>query len=541
MMSLKAGIFLTFGAVGIVGCGSSGGQGGADGGHQDATSHPKSDTGITSSAPDAGASVLQHHANLSRDGHYIDPLMTKAYAAKLTLDTAFDGIIGGPLWGQPLYVENGVGGKGTYYVADDSNGVYALDETTGKPDWSKVPLVEPASSAGSGCGNVKPVGVTGTPIIDFATRAMFFVAAEGTGSGINTQKIHAVSIDTGNELSSPGGWPIDVSNISAGGTKFSPQPQGQRSALSLVNGILYVPFGGEDGDCGSYHGWVVTVPIANPGGVTAYATPAAAGGIWAVGGMSSDGTDVFAVTGNAFGTSSIPWSQAGSEAVLRFHNGSSFSGDTTDFFTPSNWQDLDNGDTDLGGTGAVVVDVPGATPSALVVALGKSGVVHILDRSNLGGIGNGNGTTGEGLYSNQAASGAIKTAPAVYATAKGTYVVFHSDGTGASCPNGQGGDLTAVIITATKPPKFTTAWCANSGGAGAPIVTTTDAAGSNAIVWIAGAEGTNHLSGLDGDTGESVFSSNTHMDNVIHFTSPIDVKGKIVVGSTDKVYVFGAP
>src|ERR1700722_8280060 len=263
----------------LLACGSSSGgpKSSPDGGSDD------------DSGPPIGASVLQAHLNPSRDGHYIDPRMTKAAAAAMKIDTTFDGTITGPLWGQPLYVENGVDGKGTYYVADDTNDIYALDETTGKPVWAKTPLAMSAGQAGSGCGNVNPVGVTGTPVIDLASRTLYFSAAVGVASGIQSHEIYALSIDDGSVKS---GWPIDTNTIkSASGVPFNPQPQGQRSALALVHDILYVSWGGEDGDCGTYHGWVMSVPVADPKSATGFARAAGGGGMWAVGGLASDGTD----------------------------------------------------------------------------------------------------------------------------------------------------------------------------------------------------------------------------------------------------------
>jgi hypothetical protein len=51
-----------------------------------------------------------------------------------------------------------------------------------------------------------------------------------------------------------------------------------------------------------------------------------------------------------------------------------------------NWITLDNGDIDLGGSGALLMDVPGATPSQLGVSLGKDGKAYLLNRTNLGGV-----------------------------------------------------------------------------------------------------------------------------------------------------------
>ena len=61
-------------------------------------------------------------------------------------------------------------------------------------------------------------------------------------------------------------------------------------------------------------------------------------------------------------------------------------GNSSDYWAPTNWLQLDDFDLELGGSGPLLVDVPGATPSHLVVALGKDGNAYLLNRSNLGGI-----------------------------------------------------------------------------------------------------------------------------------------------------------
>jgi hypothetical protein len=53
---------------------------------------------------------------------------------------------------------------------------------------------------------------------------------------------------------------------------------------------------------------------------------------------------------------------------------------------PENWFNLDNLELDLGSSGSLLVDVPGATPSRLVVALGKDRNMYLVNRDNLGGI-----------------------------------------------------------------------------------------------------------------------------------------------------------
>jgi hypothetical protein len=528
----------------VLGCGSNkvtSSDGGLDGPATDATKRPDSspsETGAKETGPNVGTSVLTYHLDLARSGHYVESTLTPSAAMTMKLDPAFTpATIQGPLYGQVLYMQNGVGGKGTFYAADNNNNIYAFDESSGSMVWQKLMLV--ANGAGGQCGQ-SPVGVIGTPVIDPSSRIMYFVAAVSNGGKIQTQQIHALSIDTGDEVTTPGGWPIDVSKItSSGDIAFNPPPQGQRGGITLVDGFIYVAWGGEDGDCGTYHGWVVAVPVATPTMATGWTTGAVGGGAWNTGGLASDGTDVFLVTGNATqGCGHMsPWSDCNTEAVIRFHNGTSFDpSSTTDFFTPSNWVGLDDGDTDLTGASPLVVDVPGATPSSLVIAMGKSGVIHLLDLANLGGIGKGNGTTGEGVYSNQAGSGPFRGSAAAYTTSKGTYVVAHTDGGGTKCPSGTGGDLVAVQIAASSPPTFTTAWCASTGSNGSPIVTTTDSSGSNPIVWIVGGGG---LLAFDGETGASIFSGGgIGLDGSNQWTTPIEANGRIIVGSSDKIYAF---
>jgi len=50
---------------------------------------------------------------------------------------------------------------------------------------------------------------------------------------------------------------------------FTSSVQGERGALAIAGNILYVPYGGQAGDCGMYHGRVIGVPLNDPTSVTA--------------------------------------------------------------------------------------------------------------------------------------------------------------------------------------------------------------------------------------------------------------------------------
>src|SRR5262249_57513760 len=117
-------------------------------------------------------------------------------------------------------------------------------------------------------------------------------------------------------------------------------------------------------DCILYDGWLVGVPIANPAGVTAWAaattTGTHGGAIWGTGGIASDGINPFVTTGNTFNTGGN-WS--GGEAVIRFQPGPVFSGSPNDFWVPTNWQSLANGDSALRRTAPLLFDLLVPTPS----------------------------------------------------------------------------------------------------------------------------------------------------------------------------------
>ena len=290
--------------------------------------------------------VTQHHKHESRDGLYLDPLFTPAAAANLTRDLNFDGTIVGNVYTQPLFLDATSSPIGPIViVATESNNVYALNATTGAIVWQRN--VGTPITSGLPCGNINPVGITGTPVIDIASRTLFF-DAEVSGLG---HQIFSLNGDTG---AINAGWPVTLNTAVPG---FDSSAQSERAALVIVGNTLYVPYGGRFGDCGNYRGRLVGVQMNNPASVQSFATTSTRAGIWGPGGVASDGTNTFVTTGN--GAGGTTWS--GSEAVIRLLPGPSFSGSTTDFWAPTNWASLDGSDTDLGGSGPILVDVPGAT------------------------------------------------------------------------------------------------------------------------------------------------------------------------------------
>ena len=465
----------------------------------------------------AQINVIQKNNNLSRDGLYIDSAFTPAAAASVTRDLNFDGTIVGNVHAQPLYIEGGPRGPMVIAVTA-SNNVYALDAADGSIIWQTD--VGPPVTSGLCGAPVNPFGIIGTPVVDLASRALFFNAM--IDGPTKQHFVFSLNVDTG--AINPG-WPVDLNaTVTYNGMNFTSNVENERGALALVGGIVYVPFSGHLGDCGLYHGWVVGIQINNPSNVLAWATGWIGGGIWGHSGVASDGTNMFVITGNTFTQPGDEW--RGGEAVIRLQAGPIFSGQPTDYWAPLNWQQLDAGDTDLGGVSAMLIDVPGATPSELVLALGKDGNAYLLNRNNLGGITN--------PVASQSVDGVTRgQSSATYHTNQGTYFVFRT-GSGA---------ISAYKVTATNPPSIVPAWSVSQSGQGSPWVTTTDGT-NNAIVWVVGAQGDQRLHGYNGDTGAVIYAgggANELMTGTRKWNSGIVARGRIYIANDNKVYAFTVP
>jgi hypothetical protein len=469
-------------------------------------------------------SVTTYHGRADRSGNFVVPALTWERVGNIHLEPSFHTTISGHLYAQPLYWRP-PGSAGQLLVATEDNDVQAIDATSGGEIWRRS-LGRPVPLSSLPCGNIDPLGITGTPVIDEATQAIYGDAMVADIAGPR-HRVFALSLKDGSPLP---GWPIDVAEaLAAHSERFNARDQNQRGALAILNGRVYVPFGGHFGDCGDYRGWVVGISLRDPGDVVSWSTRGRGGGIWAPGGIASDGRSLFVATGNTIDVSS--WSDG--EAVFRLSPDLRRREQPEDFFTPTDWRTLDSRDADLGGTNPLLLDVPSARGvQPLVLALGKDARAYLLDRNHLGGIG---GSLASGIV----ATRPIRTAPAAYSAGEGVYVAFQ--GYGAHCPDSRRGDaLTVLQIRAGSPPTLVTGWCSALRGEGSPIVTTTDGR-SNPIVWILGAEGDERLHGFRGDTGEPLFTGGRPQDAMTglrHFQTLLAVGDRLYVGADGRLYAF---
>ncbi len=464
-------------------------------------------------------SVTQRGGDSARTAHWVNAALTTANVAKMAMDADFNATFTGEMSAVPLFLAGTTPGKGMFFAATTQNDVYALDETTGATLWTMNIGAERTGGPGPG---IKNRGIVSTPVIDATKRVIYVAAAMATGR----HEIHALSIDgQGSEVS---GWPVDVSKVTAGSVTFNSTDQNQRSALSLVDGILYVAFGGYFGDGGSYHGWVVSVKTSDPTQVAGWATQGGQEGIWAAGGLASDGNGVFAITGNGHASTR---DNTDAEEVIRITGMSVPNRDDNNLFYPDIWSSsMDDGDLDFGSCSPTVLTVPNSTPGKLLVAPAKPGQVYFLDAAKLGGA---NGELAD-LVVASTDNESVYTAPSTYQSGKEAWLTISTQ-IGSACPGGvvSDGNVMGIHLKAGSPPTPEIKWCATMNSSDdevrrrSPISTNSNDAGADPVVWFMSGSG---LVAFKGDTGDPIPFTSGNCDGVHRFTSPISANGRIIVG-----------
>jgi hypothetical protein len=392
--------------------------------------------------------------------------------------------------------------NGAVYAATLNNTVYALDQATGLVVWSNH-LGSPQAS-GWICGNVAPMGILGTPVVDTAANRIYAVV-EVAGA---TPSYHLFGLNLAD-----GSIALDTVIAPPG---FDWKIQQQRGALALANGYVYIPFGGRAGDCfdGStpYYGWVVAAPTSGVGSPLVYRTPNGAESVWAPGGVVVDDVShsVFIPTGNA-----IPCVGSFSDAIVKV----SPTLTSATSFQPNDWQANWCGpDSDLGSASPLLI-----SPNLMFMA-GKRGGGFLLDPANLGGV-NGQLFPPRSPYSQAEVCfgnhGAATYGSFAYAA---PFVYLECEGRGL-----------VALNTNTSTPSFSPCGSTCAGGNwttggtttfGPPIV----AAGA---VWVASNGG---LSVFNATTGALIYQSASFGIN--RFVTPAEAGGQVFVPSHTVVRSF---
>ena len=467
-----------------------------------------------------------YHGAPNRAGHYVVPGLTWQSVAGAHRDQAFDGRVNGHIYAQPLYWRPSGEEHGLVIAATENNNVVALDAASGVLRW-QAHLGRSVSASMLPCGNIDPLGITGTPVINQAQGAIYLDAMVDN-RGAPRHLVYGLRLTDGAVLP---GFPIDVAaQLAARGVRFDPATQNQRGALALMEDRVLIPFGGHYGDCGDYHGTVVAIATDKPRLTAVWTTRAPKGGIWAPAGLSAADGSLFFATGNTKGVHD--WQDG--EGAFRVDIDLAHSTSPQDVFVPPNWKELDQDDLDLGGVTPLPLTLPGNTMK-LLMALGKDGNAYLLDRTHLGGIGGA-------LAVYRAAEGIIITAAAAYPVGGEVQVIYQANR--VVCPDGRSvSGLGSLTVTAQSGKHLRSAWCARLDGGGAPIVTTSDGS-SDPIVWVVGAQGDDRLHGYRGDTGQEIYSgsgSDDRLKGLRHLATILAAAGRFYVAGDGRIYAFTLP
>jgi hypothetical protein len=346
--------------------------------------------------------VLTYHNDLARTGqNLVEKILTPAnvnfYGFGKLGFLAVDGLVDA----EPLYVSNlkvAAHAHNIVFAATEHDSVYAFDADTLAQLWHVTVLgSNETPSDDRNCGQVSPeIGITATPAIayDGQRGTIYLVAMSKDNAGNYFQRLHALDIATGVEISgSPTTIAATYSNLK-GGTSFDPKQYKERASLLLLDGIVYTSWASHC-DLGDYTGWIIgynaaTLQQANVLNVTPNGS---AGAIWMSGaGPAADETGgIYLLDGN--GTFDSTLNSSGFPINGDFGNGFlklSVDGAklaVADYFDMHDTDAESRGDIDLGSGGALVLpdlkDAEGNTWQ-LAVGAGKDHRIYVVNRNSMG-------------------------------------------------------------------------------------------------------------------------------------------------------------
>jgi chitodextrinase len=519
--------------------------------------------------------VTTYHNNPSRDGtNTKEYALTTSNVNSSSFGKLFSCLVDGEVYAQPLWVPNLAIGGGTHnviFVATQNDSVYAFDADANPcvQYWQKSFLGTgitpvPPTDTGEAFDIHKKIGITGTPVIDAASKTLYVVAKtkETTGTGCSVgapcyfQRLHAMSLVDGTEkfggpvaitpaITVPGSG--DTGDSSAGCTAtlgnvpFCPLREGQRAGLALTRGNVYVAWASH-GDVPPYHGWIMSFNASDltQAPVVFNDSPnGREGGIWMSGGAPAfdSSNNLYVITGNGdydgendFGDSFL---KLNSDLAVQ------------DWFTPFVQGTLDSLDLDLGSGGAVVlVDLPSSAVPHILIGGGKGtnavGQVYVVNRDTMG--------------QNADPDKAVQTfdlGGMIFATAAFWQDTMYIGGVGQS--------LKAFALNTSTSQFNTVATSQSSHSYGfpgtTPVVSSAGIISGTGIVWALDTNSTTaaNASGTDGPAvlnaydalnlgtalWDSTQGSGNAAGNAVKFSVPTVANGKVYVGTQTEVDVYG--
>ena len=514
----------------------------------------QSATGTATTAPD----ITTYHDDIARDGlNAQETILTLSNVNSTDFGKIGVDATDGHVDAEPLFLANiTAGGKlrNVLYVVTEHDSVYAFDADTGAQIWKTSILgANETTSDNRNCAQIYPeIGITSTPVIDRhhgPNGTLFTVGMTKDSGGDYHQRLHALDLTTGAEIS---GSPTEIAatypgsgdNTSNSNVVFDPGQYAERSALLLLNGVIYTAWTSHC-DGRPYTGWIIaysesTLKQTQVLNVTPNGSE---GSIWMAGdGLAADSSgNIYFLDANGtfdttFDTNGFPAKADYGNAIVKLSTSGKLA--VADYFETYNTVMESSEDQDLGSGGEILL--PDQTDSGgkvrhLLVGAGKDSNIYIADRDNMGKFSSGN-TTDSNIYQivPGALGGSVFSTPAFFNSTLYYGPVGYS--------------LRAFSMTAAKLATTASSQSANTF----PFPGTTPGISANGtqngIVWAleSGTSSAAILHAYDAANlahelynSTQASGSRDSFGNGNKFITPLIVNGKVYIGTTNGVAVFG--
>lgn len=498
--------------------------------------------------------VVTYHYDNARTGQNLEEtILTPSNVNSASFGKLFTLPVDGVIDAQPLYLSAvSIPQQGTHnvlYAVTNNDSVYAFDADTGTQLWKVSVLGEGETpSDNQGCGQITPqIGIAATPVIDRQSgpHGTIYVAAMSKKSSTYFQRIHALDITTGQEQF---GGPVTVKakypghgdNSKNGYVVFDPRKYAERAGLTLVNHVVYTAWTSHC-DSRPYTGWIIgykedTLKRTSVLNVTPNGNE---GAIWqAGGGLAADnGGNLYFLDGNGIFDTTL---DANGFPIMGDYGNGFIKLSTknrklavADYFNMFNTVAESNSDEDLGSGGVLLLPPmtdSGGKTQHLALGAGKDQNIYIVKRNNMGKFDSQKNNIYQELDGKL--PGGLWSMPAYY----NGNVYFGPEG---------GHLLHFQFSQAKLSSNFVTRSAGSFAYPGStPSVSANGA--SSGIVWAIEHTGTSVLHAYDAkNLATELYNTNQaagsrdHFGSASHFGTPMIVNGKVYVGTTNSVAVFG--
>ena len=446
----------------------------------------------------------------------VETAITPANVATLT--TRYSVSMPSTVDSAPVYLSNvatSSGNKNLLFALSNNGRLMAIDAATGTEIWH-------ATTTGT-----QPT--TASPAIDPGRQFVYSYGTDGF--------VHKYQVGDGTEITG-GGWPELVTlkhNVEKGA-----------SGLTIVNsgGVnwLYSVTDGYIGDGGDYQGHVTTINLDTGAQVVFNSLcsnlsthfgngdcGSVQSGIWGRGGATYDaGTDrIYFATGNGQFNASTGGFNWGDSTLALAHDGTGAGGGMPrDSYTPTNFQSLQDSDTDLGSISLVIMKPPaGSTVAHLGMQTGKDAQLRLINLDNMSGQGGPAHVGGElQLLAVPQGGNGMREQPATWVDGSGTAWLFVANRNGLSG--------LSLGLNGSNVPALSPVW-QKGDATTSPIV-------ANGILYsISACSGGDCIVARNPATGDPLWTS----ANIAapHWQSPILVDGVVyVMDGSGKLWAFGS-